>query len=77
MLFTELPLFGGGLYHRLDYIFCFPTDKELMRIKRRFGDFTATGAGIGTAFGPIGTAVGAGVGLVVDIICEIFCGKYM
>ena len=56
---------------------CFPTGKELMRIKRQFGIFTSIGAGIGSVFGPIGAAVGAGVGLIADIVttCIIFCRK--
>jgi hypothetical protein len=40
------------------------------------GGFTATGAIIGSAFGPVGLAVGAGIGAVADIVCAIFCRKY-
>ncbi|XP_060568379.1 uncharacterized protein LOC132726983 [Ruditapes philippinarum] len=37
------------------------------------GGFTATGAMIGSAFGPVGLAVGAGIGAFADIMCSIFC----
>ncbi|XP_053382454.1 uncharacterized protein LOC123540032 [Mercenaria mercenaria] len=37
------------------------------------GGFTAAGAMVGSAFGPIGTAVGAGIGLIADIICIFAC----
>ncbi|XP_060578614.1 sushi, von Willebrand factor type A, EGF and pentraxin domain-containing protein 1-like isoform X2 [Ruditapes philippinarum] len=37
------------------------------------GGFTASGAMIGSAFGPIGLAVGAGIGVIVDVVCAIVC----
>jgi hypothetical protein len=40
------------------------------------GGFTATGALIGSAFGPVGLAAGAGIGAFADIMCSIFCRKY-
>jgi hypothetical protein len=68
----------------------FILNKDLTRKKRQvspfeianspsvsgMGGFTASGAMIGSAFGPIGLAVGAGIGVIVDVVCAIVCRKY-
>lgn len=58
-------------------MFFLPDIPETAEKREKRQAFTIIGAGVGSYFGPVGTAVGAGIGLAVDIACWFFCSTWV